>query len=94
METIVDEFIVRFGVDVSLVSGFPLNVITRRMPFGLCNASATFQRCMFTILHDMIEESVEVFMDDFSIFGNSFDNCLNDLDKMLQRCKDANLVLD
>ncbi|GJU05449.1 reverse transcriptase domain-containing protein [Tanacetum coccineum] len=66
----------------------------RRMPFGLCNAPATFQRCMLAIFHDMIEESVEVFMDDFSVFGNSFNNCLNNLDKMLQRCKDANLVLN
>ncbi|GJY04625.1 hypothetical protein Tco_0370565 [Tanacetum coccineum] len=49
---------------------------------------------MLAIFHDMIEESVEVFMDDFSVFGNSFDNCLNNLDKMLQRCKDANLVLN
>ncbi|GJX63910.1 reverse transcriptase domain-containing protein [Tanacetum coccineum] len=32
----------------------------RRMPFGLCNAPATFQRCMLAIFHDMIEESVEV----------------------------------
>ncbi|GKB35917.1 reverse transcriptase domain-containing protein [Tanacetum coccineum] len=52
------------------------------------------QMCMLAIFHDMIEESVEVFMDDFSVFGNSFDNCLNNLDKMLQRCKDANLVLN
>ncbi|GJT11519.1 reverse transcriptase domain-containing protein [Tanacetum coccineum] len=44
----------------------------RRMPFGLCNAPATYQRCMLAIFHDMIEESVEVFMDDFSVFGNSF----------------------
>ncbi|GJX08218.1 reverse transcriptase domain-containing protein [Tanacetum coccineum] len=66
----------------------------RRMPFGLCNAPATFQRCMLAIFHDMIEESVEVFMDDFSVFGNSFDTCLNNLDKMLQRCKDAHLVLN
>ncbi|GKD18089.1 reverse transcriptase domain-containing protein, partial [Tanacetum coccineum] len=65
-----------------------------RMPFGLRNAPATFQRCMLEIFHDMIEESVEVFMDDFSIFGNSFDKCLNNLDKMLQRCKDAHLVLN
>ncbi|GJU27224.1 reverse transcriptase domain-containing protein [Tanacetum coccineum] len=43
---------------------------------------------------DMIEESVEIFMDDFSVFGNSFDTCLNNLDKMLQRCKDAHLVLN
>nr|GEV13474.1 reverse transcriptase domain-containing protein [Tanacetum cinerariifolium] len=51
----------------------------RRIPLGLCNAPATFQRCMLEIFHDMIEESVEVFMDDFSIFGNSFDKCLNNL---------------
>ncbi|GJU54177.1 reverse transcriptase domain-containing protein, partial [Tanacetum coccineum] len=66
----------------------------RRMDFGLCNAPATFQRCMLAIFHDMIEESVEVVMDDFSVFGNSFDNCPNNLDKMLQRCKDAHLVLN
>ncbi|GJR87138.1 retrovirus-related pol polyprotein from transposon TNT 1-94 [Tanacetum coccineum] len=50
--------------------------------------------CMLAIFHDMIEESVEVFMDEFSVFGNSFDNCLYNLDKMLQRCKNANLVLN
>ncbi|GJR85566.1 hypothetical protein Tco_0209577 [Tanacetum coccineum] len=49
---------------------------------------------MLAIFHDMIEESVEVFMDNFSVFGNSFDTCLNNLDKMLQRCKDAHLVLN
>ncbi|GJR06325.1 reverse transcriptase domain-containing protein [Tanacetum coccineum] len=58
------------------------------------NAPTTFQRCMLAIFHDMIEEFVEVFMDDFSVFGNSFDKCLNNLDKMLQRCKDAHLVLN
>ncbi|GJU53600.1 reverse transcriptase domain-containing protein [Tanacetum coccineum] len=66
----------------------------RRMPFGLCNAPATCQRCMLAIFHDMIEESVKVFMDDFSVFGSSFDHCLNNLDKMLQRCEDAHLVLN
>ncbi|GJT32070.1 reverse transcriptase domain-containing protein, partial [Tanacetum coccineum] len=66
----------------------------RRMPFGLCNAPATFQRCMLAIFHDMIEESVKVFMDDFSVFGDSFKKCLNNLDKMLQHCKDAHLVLN
>ncbi|GJZ65139.1 reverse transcriptase domain-containing protein [Tanacetum coccineum] len=65
----------------------------RRMPFGLCNAPDTFQRCMLAIFHDMTEESVKVFMDNFSVFGNSFVHCLNNLDKMLQRCRDANLVL-
>ncbi|GJX53325.1 reverse transcriptase domain-containing protein [Tanacetum coccineum] len=49
---------------------------------------------MLAIFHDMIEESVEVFKDDFYVFRVSFDNYLNNLDKMLQRCKDANLVLN
>nr|GEY34647.1 reverse transcriptase domain-containing protein [Tanacetum cinerariifolium] len=57
----------------------------RRMPFGFCNASGTFQRCMLAIFHDMVKKTMEVFMDDFSIFGNSFENCLSRLDKMLQR---------
>ncbi|GJV48390.1 reverse transcriptase domain-containing protein [Tanacetum coccineum] len=66
----------------------------RRMPFGLCNAPSTFQRCMMAIFHDMIEETMEVFMDDFSIFGDSFSSCLSYLDKMLKRCEDTNLVLN
>ncbi|GJU22624.1 reverse transcriptase domain-containing protein [Tanacetum coccineum] len=66
----------------------------RRMPFGLCNAPGTFQRCMMAIFHDMIEKMMEVFMDDFSVFGNSFGNCLSHVDKMLQRCEDTNLCLN
>ncbi|GJR36031.1 reverse transcriptase domain-containing protein [Tanacetum coccineum] len=66
----------------------------RRMPFGLCNALGTFQRCMMAIFHDMIEETMEVFMDDFSVFGDSFSSCLSHLDKMLKRCEDTNLVLN
>nr|GEY73013.1 reverse transcriptase domain-containing protein [Tanacetum cinerariifolium] len=57
----------------------------RRMPFGLCNAPGTFQRCMIAIFHDMIEKTIEVFMDDFSVFGDSFSSCLSNLDKMLKR---------
>nr|GEV34701.1 retrovirus-related Pol polyprotein from transposon 17.6 [Tanacetum cinerariifolium] len=48
---------------------------------------------MLAIFHDMIEESIKVFMDDFSVFGSSFDHYLNNLDKMLKHCKDAHLVL-
>ncbi|KAK1649802.1 hypothetical protein QYE76_067607 [Lolium multiflorum] len=66
----------------------------RRMPFGLCNAPATFQRCMSAIFHGFCEKIVEVFMDDFSVYGNSFDNCLRNLDKVLQRCEETNLVLN
>ncbi|GKA08017.1 reverse transcriptase domain-containing protein [Tanacetum coccineum] len=57
----------------------------RRMPFGLCNAPGTFQRCMMAIFHDIIEKTMEVFMDDFSVFRDSFASCLSNLDKMLKR---------
>nr|GEU97820.1 reverse transcriptase domain-containing protein [Tanacetum cinerariifolium] len=66
----------------------------RRMPFGLCNAPGTFQRCMMSIFHDMIEKTMEVFMDDFSVFGDSFSSCLTNLDKMLNCCEETNLVLN
>ncbi|KAL0702240.1 hypothetical protein Bca4012_058362 [Brassica carinata] len=66
----------------------------RRMPFGLCNAPATFQRCMMSIFSDLIEDIVEVFMDDFSVYGSSFSACLSNLCRVLQRCEDTNLVLN
>ncbi|KAI3670926.1 hypothetical protein L1987_87570 [Smallanthus sonchifolius] len=65
----------------------------RRMPFGLGNAPATFQRCMMSIFSDMIGESMKVFMDDFSIFGITFETCLNQLTKVLKRCVETNMVL-
>nr|GEW68449.1 reverse transcriptase domain-containing protein [Tanacetum cinerariifolium] len=64
------------------------------MPFGLYNAPGTFQRCMMAIFHDMIEKTMEVFIDDFSVFGDSFSSCLSHLDTMLQWCEDTNLVLN
>ncbi|KAL4325470.1 hypothetical protein GQ457_11G027320 [Hibiscus cannabinus] len=64
----------------------------RRMPFGLCNAPATFQRCMTAIFSDLNEDCLEIFMDDFSTFGDNFDNCLSNLEKVLKRCKETNLV--
>nr|GEX44218.1 reverse transcriptase domain-containing protein [Tanacetum cinerariifolium] len=66
----------------------------RRMPFGLCNAPGTFQRCMMAIFHDMIKKTMKVFMDDFSVFGNSFQSCLSLLERMLKRCEDTNLCLN
>ncbi|KAK8555235.1 hypothetical protein V6N12_009383 [Hibiscus sabdariffa] len=66
----------------------------RRMPFGLCNAPATFQRCMTAIFSDMNEDYLEIFMDDFSTFGEDFDSCLNNLKKVLTRCEESNLVLN
>jgi hypothetical protein len=66
----------------------------RRMPFGLCNAPATFQRCMMTIFSDFIEEIMEVFMDDFSVHGMCFESCLKNLEKVLERCGEIDLVLN
>ena len=66
----------------------------RRMSFGLCNAPATFQRCMKAIFSDYVEKIMEIFIDDFSIFGSSFDSCLHNLSLVLQRCEEANLVLN
>jgi len=66
----------------------------RKMPFGLCNALATFQRCMLAIFSDLVEKCIEVFMDDLSVFGASFDQCLENLNTVLKRCVDSNLVLN
>nr|GEZ20088.1 reverse transcriptase domain-containing protein [Tanacetum cinerariifolium] len=51
-------------------------------------------RCMMAIFHDMIERTMEVFMDDFSVFGNSFSTCLTNLENMLKRCEDTKLALN
>ena len=66
----------------------------RRMPFGLCNAPGTFQRCMMAIFLDMVEKSIEVFMDDFLVIGSTFDDCLHNLTLVLKRCMETNLVLN
>ena len=66
----------------------------RRMPFGLCNAPATFQRCMLSIFSDMVENCLEIFMDDLTVFGNSFDNCLENLENVLKRCQEKGLILN
>ena len=44
----------------------------RKMHFGLCNAPATFQRCMMSLFSVLVEEAMEIFMDDFSVYGSSF----------------------
>ena len=66
----------------------------RKMPFGLCNALGTFQRCMIGFFSDMIEIILEIFMDDFSVFGDSYEGCLENLRKVLERCQEKNLVLN
>nr|GEV64934.1 DNA-directed DNA polymerase [Tanacetum cinerariifolium] len=86
-----------------LVTGWHVCIDNRKLneatckdhfPLPLCNASGTFQRCMIAIFHGMIEKTVEVFMDDFSVFRNSFQSCLSHLKRMLKRCEDTNLCLN
>jgi hypothetical protein len=64
------------------------------MPFGLCNAPASFQRCVMAIFSDLIEKVMEVFMDDFFIYGKTFEDFLANLDKVLKRCQMTDLVLN
>ncbi|WKA04788.1 hypothetical protein VitviT2T_022795 [Vitis vinifera] len=64
------------------------------MPFGLCNALATFQRCMLSIFSDMVEHIMEVFMDDITVYGSAFDECLVNLEAVLNRCIEKDLVLN
>ncbi len=64
------------------------------MPFSLCNTPATFQRCVMAIFSDFIENIMEAFMDDFSVYETTFDECLANLPKVLQRCEESNLVLN
>ena len=64
------------------------------MPFGLCNAPATFQRCMMSIFSDMVEQTLEVFMDDFSVFGGTYIDCLHNLEEVLKICEMTNLVFN
>ncbi|RVW13543.1 Retrovirus-related Pol polyprotein from transposon 17.6 [Vitis vinifera] len=66
----------------------------RRMPFGLCNAPATFQRCMLSIFSDMVERIMEVFMDDITVYGSSYEECLLHLEVVLHRCIEKDLVLN
>ena len=66
----------------------------KRMPFGLCNAPATFQRCVLSIFEDYVEKIVEVFMNDFTVYGDSFHNCLSNLSLVLSRCSERNLLLN
>ena len=61
---------------------------------GLCNAPTAFQRYMYAIFSDLIDTCIEIFMDDFSVFGPDFDACLVNLSLVLKRCEDKHLVLN
>ena len=61
------------------------------MPFGLCNALDTLQRCVMAIFNGLVEDITEVFMYDFSAFGYSFDLCLQYLEFVLRRFEETYL---
>jgi hypothetical protein len=65
----------------------------RVLPFRLCNASATFQRVFLAIFSDLTHNCVEVYMDDFTVYGDDFQQALDNLEKLLIRCKETNLSL-
>jgi hypothetical protein len=65
----------------------------RILPFGLCNAPATFQRAVIGIFSDMLNDSMEIFMDYFTPYGISFQEVLQNLEKVLKRCIQAKLSL-
>ncbi|XP_070013136.1 uncharacterized protein [Nicotiana sylvestris] len=73
----------------------------RRMPFDLCNVPATFQRCMMAIFTNMVESFVEVFMDDFSVFGllekdvtfNFNDACMKAFEKLKKKLVTALIIV-
>ena len=62
----------------------------KRMSFGLCNAPATFQRCMLSIFSDMVER----IMDDITIYRGTFKECLANIETVLNRSVEKNLVLN
>lgn len=63
----------------------------KRMPFGLKNAPATFQRVLDDILRDLIGKSCLIFMDDIICFGTSLQESIQNLDKVLQKLSEYNL---
>ena len=66
----------------------------RRMPFGLCNAPTTYQCCMLSIFSHLVKRTLEVYMDDITIYGGSFEECLTNLETALHRCIEKNLFLN
>jgi hypothetical protein len=73
----------------------PFGTYTYRiMPFGLCNALVTFQRCMMSMISDYVKKIIEAFIDDFTVFGDSFDKCLENLSLVFKRCIKTNLILN
>jgi hypothetical protein len=69
------------------------NYAYRVLPFGLCNAPTTFQQAVLGIFADIIHDCLEVYMDDFTVYGNTYQEDLDNLQKVLIRCQEMNLSL-
>jgi len=78
----------------AFICPFGIFAYKKKMSFGLCNAPVTFHRCMLAIFTDFVENFIKVFMDDLLVFGSTFDSCLENLDVVLKRCVETNLVLN
>jgi hypothetical protein len=65
----------------------------RVLPFGLCNDLATFQQEILGIFVDLIHDCVEVYMDEFTVYENTYQEALDNLDKVLIICQEMNLSL-
>ena len=90
-----NQIVIALEEQENTISTYPYGTFTfRRIPFGLCIALGTFQRCLMAIFSDLVGKSIEVFMDDFSVIGSSFDECLANLRLVLKRCMDTNLMLN
>jgi len=66
----------------------------RKMPFGLCNAPGTLQRRMTSTFAYLLKHCIIFFMDYYSVYGSSFDLCLANLTRVLEKCIKINLVLN
>ena len=73
---------------------FPSGTFSYRvLPFGLCNAPATFQRAVLSIFAELFHDAIEIYMDDFTPYGCDFQEALSSLGKVLHKCIEMNLSL-
>ena len=64
------------------------------LPFGLCNAPATFQRAIISIFANISHDCMEIYMDDFTRFGVTFEEAMMYLENVLVRFQEHNLELN
>ena len=81
-------FFRRFIQDFSKIVKPSSNLLMQKVPFDFDDS------CMMAIFFDMVEESIEIFMDDFFEIGSSFDECLENVGLVLKRFMETNLILN